>query len=172
MAISTLVWKLASPYDAYVSHVLRLNDAMAKIGYFSDMIRGYEAGLASSVRVAMGGAAAEERLQRFRERLGKAAEELTDEEFEAFLEMLNAGAVADVERDRARLESRLGQTTRGLEEYFAVAAAELALLEQRGYNPRRPDVSRQLRQNGVEPLSLGDYRRVLHEIGRRVGKTA
>ena len=35
MALNTLVWKLASPYDAYVSHVARLESALERLRYFS-----------------------------------------------------------------------------------------------------------------------------------------
>ena len=48
MAISTLVWKLASPYDAYVSHVAKLNAALERVRFFSERALGYEAGLQSS----------------------------------------------------------------------------------------------------------------------------
>jgi hypothetical protein len=171
MPIGTMIWKLASPYDAYVSHVLRLNDAIERVRYFADRMRGYEAGLESSVRIAPGGSAAAERLLRFRERIGQAAEEFSDEEFEGFLELLMGGAVADVEGDRARLESRLGQTSKGLEEYFAAVALELAVLERRGYNPNRADVARQLRENRVPSLTIAEYRKLLHDLGRRVGTT-
>ena len=54
MALSTLVWKLASPYDAYVSHVARLEDALERLRYFSERALAYEAGLQSSVRLVPG----------------------------------------------------------------------------------------------------------------------
>ena len=173
MAISTLVWKLASPYDAYVSHVARLEGALERLRYFSGRALAYEAGLQSSVRLIPGQGDPAERAQRFREQLGAAAGEMSDEQFEEFITHLGGGAAADVEADRAQAVSRMGHTTRGLEEYFAIAGKELALLEGRGYNPRRPDVARQLRENGLAARSPADYRKLLHELGTKVGqKTA
>jgi hypothetical protein len=78
--------------------------------------------------------------------------------------------VAEVETNRARAVSRMGFTTRGLEEYFAIAGQELAILEQRGYNPGRPDVARQLRDNHLPSTTLAEYRRTLHELGAKVGQ--
>ena len=112
------------------------------------------------------------RAQRFREQLGEAATSLSDEEFEEFLGHLGGGLKADVEDDRAQAVSRLSHTTRGIEEYFAIAAAELSTLEQRGYNPDRPDVKRQLRDNKLPLTTVADYRRELHELGIRVGQKA
>ncbi|MGH2610473.1 MAG: hypothetical protein ACRDHF_15440, partial [Tepidiformaceae bacterium] len=60
-------------------------------------------------------------------------------------------------------------TTRGLEEYFATAGHELALLEQRGYSPTRADVARQLRENDPPLSTIAEYRRELHELGAKVG---
>jgi len=57
MAISSLLYKLASPYDAYVSHVSELNSALAKLRYMSERALGYEAGLHGAVRLLHGGAA-------------------------------------------------------------------------------------------------------------------
>ncbi len=172
MALGTLVWKLASPYDAYVSHVAKLNAALERVRYFSDRALGYEAGLQSSVRFVTGDADTGARTQRFREQLGDAASSMSDEEFEAFIGHLGGGRKADVEADRAKAVSRLGHTTRGLEEYFATAGRELAILEQRGYNPQRPDVARQLRANKLPSTTLGEYRRMLHELRVRIGQKA
>ena len=172
MAISTLVWKLASPYDAYVSHVAKLNAALERVRFFSERALGYEAGLQSSVRFVATEHDPVARAQRFREQLGEAATSLSDEEFEEFLGHLGGGLKADVEDDRAQAVSRLSHTTRGIEEYFAIAAAELSTLEQRGYNPDRPDVKRQLRDNKLPLTTVADYRRELHELGIRVGQKA
>jgi hypothetical protein len=172
MALKSIVWKLASPYDAYVSHVARLQQAMDRIRYFTELALGYEAGLQSSVRFvpATGDPAA--RTQRFREQLGSAAANMTDEEFEEFVAHLGGGSVANVEANRATTVSRLSTTTRGFEEYFAIAGRELALLEARGYNPGRPDVARQLRENKLPGTTLAEYRRALHDLGAKVGVRA
>jgi hypothetical protein len=172
MVVSTLVWKLASPYDAYVSHVARLDDAMDRIRRLSDMALRYEAGLQGSVRYVTADADADNgaRAQRFREQLGTAAETMTDEQFEEFITMLGGGGVADVESDRAQAVSRMSHATRGLEEYFAIAGKELVTLEKRGYNPHRTDVARQLRENRLPAVELAEYRHQLHELGVRVGK--
>ncbi len=164
-----LLWKLASPYDAYVSHVAQLNHAIERIKFLSGMALGYEAGLQGSVRLVPGTADAAARARGFRARLGEAAASMSDEEFEEFLAHLGGGDVADVEADRAQAVSRLSSTTRGLEEYFAIAGHELALLEERGYSPTRLDVARQLRDNNLPLLSTTDYRRELHELGAKVG---
>ncbi|MGH2632402.1 MAG: hypothetical protein ACRDG3_03235 [Tepidiformaceae bacterium] len=172
MAISTLVWKLASPYDAYVSHVAKLNAALERVRFFSERALGYEAGLQSSVRFVASDGNTGARAQRFREQLGEAAVSLSDEEFEEFLGHLGGGRTADVEADRAKTVSRLSHTTRGLEEYFAIAASQLAVLEQRGYNPGRPDIARQLRENKLPATTVTEYRRTLHDLGLRVGQKA
>jgi len=172
MAISTLVWKLASPYDAYVSHVAKLNAALERVRFFSERALGYEAGLQSSVRFVAAEGDPVARAQRFREQLGEAATSLSDEEFEEFLGHLGGGRKADVEADRAKAVSRLSHTTRGLEEYFAIAATELSTLEGRGYNPGRADVKRQLRENKLPTTNVAEYRRTLHELGLRVGRKA
>jgi len=172
MAIGALVWKLASPYDAYVNHVVRLNEAVERIKYFTDLALGYEAGLQSSVRLQPGVPDSGARVQRFREQLGDAAAKMSDEEFEEFIAHLGGGSAAEVETDRAKAVSRLGSMTRGLEEYFAMAGHELALLEQRGYSPKRGDVARQLRDNRLPPDSVQEYRHLLHELGKKVGKKA
>jgi hypothetical protein len=172
MATSTLVWKLASPYDAYVSHVSRLNEAIERIRYLSGVALGYEAGLQSSVRLIPGETPPAERAARFRTQLGAAAERMSDEEFEAFIAMLGGGDVANVESNRARAVDRMSSTTRGLEQYFAMAGQELSTLEKRGYNPGRADVARQLRENHLPATDLSQYRHLLHELGLRVGKAA
>lgn len=172
MAVTALLWKLASPYDAYVSHVARLNEAIARVRYFSERALGYEAGLQGSVRLVPGQVDPVARAQRFREQMGDAAERMSDEEFEMFVAHLGGGSVAEVEADRAQAVSRMGHSTRGLEEYFAAAGRELALLEARGYSPGRPDVARQLRDNELPLTTLAEYRHLLHELGARVGKKA
>ena len=172
MGISALLYKLGSPYDAYISHVSQLNTALDRLRYMSDRALGYEAGLQGSVRLVPGGAAREERVQRFRERLGNAAATMSDEQFEDFVAHLGGGEVAEVEADRARAVSRMTTATRGFEEYFAMAGRELAVLEARGYNPSRSDVARQLRENNLPPLTVADYRRILHDLGTKVGVKA
>lgn len=170
MAVSTLLWKLASPYDAYVSHVSRLNEAIERVRYLSERALGFQAGLQSSVRLVPGAADPAARAERFRAQLGQAASQMSDEEFEEFLAHLGGGSVAEVETNRAETVSRLGSTTRGLEEYFAMAGHELAMLEARGYSPTRPDVARQLRDNSLPPRTVAEYRRLLRELGARVGR--
>lgn len=170
MAISTLVWKLASPYDAYVSHVAKLEAALERVRYFSERALVYEAGLRSSVRLIPGTGDPIARGQRFRDQLGEAAAQMSDEEFEEFISQLGGGRVAEVEANRARAVSRMGFTTRGVEEYFAIAAKELAILEQRGYNATRPDVARQLRDNHLPSTTVTEYRHALHELGAKVGQ--
>lgn len=172
MGIQTLVWKLGSPYDAYVSHVSRLNTAIERLQLMSDRALRYEAGLQSSVRLVPGSSAPEERVQRFRERLGEAAATMTDGEFEEFIAHLGGGASANVEANRANVVSRMQGATRGLEEYFAIAGQELSVLESRGYNPSRGDVARQLRENKLPTHSVAEYRRILHDLGTKVGAAA
>jgi hypothetical protein len=170
MGVSTLVWKLASPYDAYVSHVSHLNEALGRIRDLSGLVLGYEAGLKGSVRLVPGEASATERAARFRERLGRAATEMSDAQFEEFLAMLGSGDTAVVEADRARAVTRLQHSARGLEEYFAIAGHELAVLEKRGFNPSQPDVARYLRENHLPPKTIAEYAHELHELGVVVGK--
>lgn len=170
MALKSLVWKLASPYDAYVSHVGRLQHAIERIRDLSERALRHEAGLSASMRLVPGSPDAAGRAQRFREQLGQAAASMSDEQFEEFLAHLGGGGTAEVEADRAKAVSRLSYTTRGLEEYFAIAGHELALLEDRGYSPSRPDVARQLRENGLPAVTLADYRHELHELGTKVGR--
>lgn len=172
MALNSVLWKFASPYDAYVSHVARLNEAISRVRYFSERELGFEAGLAGSVRLVPGQVDPVARAQRFRQQMGEAAERMSDVEFEDFLAHLGGGTVADVEADRAQAFSRMGNSTRGLEEYFAAAGRELATLEARGYAPGRPDVARQLRDNDLPPTTVAEYRRLLHELGGRVGQRA
>lgn len=167
---ATLLWRLASPYDAYVSHVSRLDEAVTRIRQLSDVALGYEAGLQGSGRVVPGGADSASRAATFRDRLGAAAAELSDEQFEEFVTMLGGGDVADVDHDRSRTQTRLRHATRGLEEYFAIAGQELATLEKRGYNPHRPDVARQLRDNHLPEVDVAGYRHLLHELGSRVAQ--
>ena len=116
MAVSTLIWRLASPYDAYVSHVARLNQAIDRIRSLSEMALRYEAGLHGSVRYVPAEADSVARAGRFREQLGTAAAQMSDEQFEEFIAMLGGGGVAEVEANRAKTVSRLSTTTRGLEE--------------------------------------------------------
>jgi hypothetical protein len=170
MALGALVWKLASPYDAYVAHVARLNLALSRLRDAATEAEGHDAGLRSSVRLVAGEEAAGARLARFRERLGKAAEEMSDAQFEEFLAMLGNGDAALVEADRARAVSRLQHTTRGLEEYFAIAGHELAILENRDYNPSRSDISRQLAANRLPQNTTAEFAHELHQIAGRVGK--
>jgi hypothetical protein len=166
--MSNVLWRLASPYDAYVSHVARLNDALERIASLSEAALHYEAGLQGSVRIGGGPADPAARANRFREQLGSAAERLSPEEFEAFLAELGGGGVASVESDRERASSRLSATSRSIEDYFATAAHELGMLEHRGYNPARPDIARQLRENHLPAHGIDDYRRMLRDLGARV----
>ena len=64
MSVTTLRWKLASPYDAYVSHVSRLEDAMTRIQQLADVAFVYDA----TPPVAVADAA--NRTAGFRARLG------------------------------------------------------------------------------------------------------
>src|SRR5512146_677212 len=82
MAVSTLLWKLASPYDAYVSHVARLEHAIDRLGYLSERALGFQAGLQGSVRLVPGAPDPGARAERFRAQLGQAASQMSDEEFE------------------------------------------------------------------------------------------
>ena len=171
MAVRAVLWKLASPYDAYVAHVGRLNDAIERLRYHIDQALAYEAGLHGSVRfVPVERDDAEDRANHFREKLAAAASEMPEDQFEDFISHLGGGTVASVEDDRARTISRLGRTTRGLEEYFEVAGRELTILEERGYNPRRPDVARQLQANNLPEMTVADYRHLLGQLGAQVGK--
>ncbi|OAI40953.1 hypothetical protein AYO38_00805 [bacterium SCGC AG-212-C10] len=169
---SSLLWKLASPYDAYVSHVVTLNNAIGRIRYFSDMAEGYAAGLQGSGRVAGSPADASTRVQAIRERLGTAAASMTDEQFEEFISHLGGGSAADVDRDRASATARLTHSQRGMEEYFGIAGRELGLLEARGYNPVRSDVARQLRENRLPATTTAEYRALLHQLGNKVARNS
>ncbi len=170
MAVRTLLWRLASPYDAYLAHVSRLNEYLLRIERLTEQALALEAGLHGSVRVVPAERRAEERLAALREQLGKAAAELTDDEFEEFVAHLGGGEPGKVEEDRARTVARLEWVSRHLEEYFRRAGEELRILERRGYDPRRRDVARELRENRMPPLTLGEYRHRLRELGARVGK--
>lgn len=171
MALRGFLWKLASPYDAYISHVAVLENAMAQLRYLSDRALGMEAGLQGSIRLVPGSGQAEERASRFRARLATAAN-LSDQDFEAFIAELGGGEVAEVESARATAVSRLGHMQRGMEEYFGIAGHHLAVLEQRGYNPGRSDVTRQLEANHLAPRTLADYRHALHELGAKISRKA
>lgn len=168
MGIPSLLYKLASPYDAYVSHVSELNGAIARIRFMSNRALGYEAGLQSSMRIVPGGSPTGERVEMFRQKLGAAADSMSDEQFEDFLGHLGGGKVANVEADRARTVARMSHTTRGIAEYFEIAASELSTLESRGYNPHRPDVARQLRENKLPGHTTAEYRTILHDLGKSV----
>ncbi len=170
MALNSLLWRLASPYDAYISHVALLNGAIEQIRYLAGLALGYETGLASSVRLIPGANDAAARAAGFRERLGAAAASMTDEQFELFLATVGGGERADVESDRAQTVTRLSRATRGLEDYFLIAGHELAVLERRGYTHSRADLARQLRENKLPATGLADYRHTLHELGLRVGR--
>jgi hypothetical protein len=173
MAAKALIWKLVSPYDAYVSHVAVLNHAIEQISYFGGLARGYEAGIEGSMRVGVTSEVdAAARVQRFREQLGQAAGSMSDEQFEDFIAHLGGGSTANVETDRDRAHERLGHMTRGLEEYFAIAGRELAILEERGYDPSRRDIARQLRENRLPTTTLGEYRHLLHELGAKAAVVA
>ena len=128
-----------------------MNTALERLRYQSERALGYEAGLHGSVRLMPGGAARAERVDRFRERLGDAAASMSDEQFEDFLAHLGGGEAANVEADRARVVDRMSTATRGIEEYFAIAGKALATLEERGYNPNRSDIARQLALSQIEP---------------------
>jgi hypothetical protein len=97
-------------------------------------------------------------------------QEMSDEAFEEFVIQLGGGERATVEGDRARAASRLSHTTRGIADYFAMAAGELNILEERGYNPSRPDVARQLSDNHLPSTTVPEYRHMLRELGARVGQ--
>jgi hypothetical protein len=169
MALSSLLYKLASPHDAYIAHVSELNSALGRLRYMSDRAIGLEAGLHGSVRLVPGSQGREDRIQGFRQRLGQAADSMTDEQFEDFLAHLGGGEAANVEANRANVVSRMSNVTRGFEEYFGIAGRALATLEARGYNPNRGDVARQLRENKLPAHTVGEYRKQLHDLGSKVG---
>lgn len=170
MSVGTLVWKLASPYDAYLSHVERLQDAIDRIRYHSDRALGYEAGLQGSIRIVTSESDPAARAQRFREQLAEAAAAMSDEEFEEFIAHLGGGNIAEVETNRAQAVSRMNHATRMVEEYFGVAGRELALLERRGYHPARRDIARGLRANRLPVKTVAEYRQQLHELATRLGQ--
>ena len=137
--------QLSPPVDGSVAYAGKLNDGIGRIRAISRLTEGYEAARQGYGGVSTGGegdAARAARVARFREQLGSAAARMSDVEFEDFIAHLGGGAVADPEDDRARTSSRLGFMQRGLEEYFAIAGRELALLEKRGYDPGRGDGGR------------------------------
>jgi len=172
MSLRAFAWKLASPYDAYVSHVARIEVAIERLRYLSSRAAGLEVSRAGSMRLVPGAADTASRLERFRQQIGAAASSMTDEQFEDFLAHLGGGAAAEVESDRAQTVDRLSHATRGLEEYFGLAARALQVLEERGYSPSRPDVARQLRENRLPSVDLAGYRHILHELGVQVGVRA
>ncbi len=172
MSVRTLVWKLASPYDAYISHVSQLNDAISRIRTLSGATLAYEAGLQSSVRLVPNEQQAEDRAARFKEQLGEAAGNMSEQEFEDFITHIGGGEVATVEADRAQAVERMGFARRGLQEYFKIAGQELSTLAGRGYDPNRPDVRRQLEANHLPASTVDEYRHLLGELGSKVGQRA
>jgi hypothetical protein len=164
-----ILWRLASPYDAYVSHVTRLEDALTRIRVLSDRADGYEMGLRSSVRHKTGESDAVSRAERFRSLLGDASETMEDEQLERFLAELGGGETANVDQDRADIAIRLDHATEGMQEYFAVAGSALQTLEQRDYEPGRRDIARQLASNRISPRTLAEYHDELHELARAAG---
>jgi hypothetical protein len=170
MSVRSLVWKLASPYDAYIAHVSTLNNALTRIRYLSEMTLAYEAGLHGSVRLVPAERPAAERAHQFRERLAAAASQMAEDEFEEFITHLGGGELATVESDRARVVARMGTTRHGLDEHFAVAGQEIETLAARGYSPHRSDVRRQLEANGLPLHTVQEYRHLLGELGSRVGQ--
>ena len=170
--LKRMIWKLASPYDAYVSHVAKLESSFARIRNLNARTAGYEMGLRSSVRLVQGDADASERADRFRKTLSDAAESMTDSELEGFLAELGGGETADVESDRADIAERMEHATSGLREAFTTAAAVLKLLEERGYDPERRDIARQLAANQIKPRPLAEYQAELHELAVLTGHTA
>jgi len=172
VSVRTLVWKLASPYDAYISHVSQLNDAIDRIRALSGATLAYEAGLQSSVRLVPNEQPATERAQRFRKQLDEARSTMSETEFENFITHIGGGEVATVEADRAQTVQRMGFARRGLQEYFKIAGQELRTLAGQGYDPKRPDVRRQLEANNLPNWTVEDYRRLLGELGAKVGQRA
>lgn len=166
-----MLWRLASPYDAYVSHITRLEDAFARIRVLSDRTAGYEMGLRSSVRLKPSESDAVARAQRFRDHITKASETIEDDQLEGFLAEIGDGATANVESDRADIAVRMDHATEGLQEYFAVAGSALQTLERRGFNPGRRDVARQLAGNGIPQRTLDEYRADLQRLARVAGHT-
>jgi hypothetical protein len=170
MSVRTFAWKLASPYDAYVSHVARLEQALRRIQDLSVLALGYEAGLHGSLRLVPPDKA-DPRADRLRARLGSVTGDMSDDEFEEFVAQLGGGERATVEGDRARAASRLSHTTESIARYFAVASEELSTLESRGYTPSRPDVARLLRDNRLPAMTIAQYRMRLRELGAQVGRS-
>lgn len=170
MSVRSLLWRLASPYDAYIAHVSMLESALEQIRYLVQRALAYEAGIHGSVRLIPGGAAAEARAARFRERVSSAATGMTDEQFELFLADLGGGASGSVEEDRARAFERMTGVTAALERHLSTAARELTTLEERDYNPASPALARMLRDNGFPPRTVADYRHLLRDLGAQVGQ--
>lgn len=171
MSIKTFVWKLASPYDAYVSHVSRLENSLSEIRFLVQRALGYEATLQGSVRLVPGSDDPAARAARFREQIGQAAVDMTDEQFEEFISHLGGGEVGAVESDRARAVGRLTAVTDSIERYLGQAAVELSVLEERDYDPARSGVGRELRNNNLEPRTLAEYRHLLRDLAAQVGKS-
>ncbi|GBD24138.1 hypothetical protein HRbin29_01812 [bacterium HR29] len=169
MRLPGMLWRLAAPYDAYISHVSRLCRAVERIRALTDRALGYETGLLASVRLVPGEQDAAARAERFRSRLA-AAGEMSDAELDDLLAHLGGGTAATVEQDRAAVAARLGAVSRAIEAAFAEAVAALRLLEERGYDPRRPDVARQLRANRLPSRTTEEFRAELRVLGRLVGK--
>lgn len=169
MRLPSVLWRLAAPYDAYISHVSRLCRALERIRTLADRALGYETGLLASVRLVPSEQDAAARAERFRSRLA-AAGEMSDAELDDLLAHLGGGTPAEVERDRAAVAARLGAVSRAIEGAFAEAVAALAVLEERGYDPRRPDVARQLRANQLPSRTTEEFRAELRHLGRLVGK--
>lgn len=170
MTVRSALWRLASPYDAYIAHVSRLEDAVQGSQYLVQRALAYEAGLRGSVRIAPGSDTAEARAERFRAALAQAASGLSGQQFDAFLADLGGGATVDVEADRARTVERMTAITAAIARYFASAARELAVLESRGYSPAGAGVARLLRENHLPARSLAEYRQLLRELGSQVGQ--
>lgn len=170
MSVRSVLWRLASPYDAYVAHVSTIEGAIEQIRYLVQRALAYEAGIQGSVRLIPGGAAAEARAASFRERVSQAATGMTDEQFEAFLTDLGGGASGDVEANRARAFERMTGVTAALERHFSTAARELATLEERDYKPASPALARMLRDNRLHARTIAEYRHLLRDLGAQVGQ--
>ncbi len=170
MSVRSALWTLASPYDAYVSHVSRLDAALEQIRYLVTRALAYEATLHGSVRLVPGKSDAAGRSARFRSQLSAAAVELTDDQFEEFIAQLGGGSAGEVETDRARALGRLTAVTEALERHFATAAVELGTLESRDYRPDRGGVARLLRENNLPGRSLAEYRHLLRDLAAQVGQ--
>lgn len=171
MPIPSLCWRLLSPYDAYVVHVARLHRALQRLQVLAERALGYETGLVASVRLVPGPPDVAARRERLRRELA-AATAMSDAELDDLIAALGGGEAAEVEQDRASVAARLGAVARALEEAFAEAADALATLERRRYDPRRRDVLRQLRANGLPTWTVEEFGARLRELGRLVGRRA